>query len=177
MPTSRRPRTCVSTPSTSPTSSRRWKAAGASTSLSSTPAATILSPTGWPKAAAPSRGLGRMDATGEGSLIVYATQPNNVALDGAGRNSPFTSALLKHIATPGLEVRQMISKVRGDVLQATEKRQTPWDSSSLVGDVDLAGPPPAQAPIVVGSAATPSATSSGPAPAAAEQAASTATQA
>src|ERR1700679_1285845 len=147
MPTSRRPRTCVSTPSTSPTSSRRWKAAGASTSLSSTPAATILSPTGWPKAAAPSRGLGRMDATGEGSLIVYSTQPNNVALDGAGRNSPFTEALLKHVGTPGLEVRQMISKVRGDVLAATDRRQTPWDSSSLVGDVYLAGPAVAAAPV------------------------------
>jgi len=89
----------------------------------------------------PSRGLGRLDAAGEGSLIVYSTQPNNVALDGAGRNSPFTAALLKHVATPGLEVRQMISKVRGDVLQATNRQQTPWDSSSLVGDVYLAGPP------------------------------------
>src|SRR6202020_2219289 len=59
--------------------------------------------------AAPSRGLGRIDATGEGSLIVYSTQPNNVALDGAGRNSPFTAALLKHVITPGIEVRQMIS--------------------------------------------------------------------
>ena len=95
--------------------------------------------------AAPTRGLGRVEATGEGSLIVYSTQPNNIALDGMGRNSPFTSALLKHIATPGLEVRQMISKVRGDVLAATEKRQTPWDSSSLVGDVYLAGQPAAQA--------------------------------
>jgi uncharacterized protein len=90
---------------------------------------------------APTRGLGRIDAAGEGSLIVYATQPNNVAFDGVGRNSPFTAALLKHIGTPGLEVRQMISKVRGDVLQATDRRQTPWDSSSLVGDVYLAGPP------------------------------------
>jgi hypothetical protein len=44
------------------------------------------------------RGLGRIDATGEGSLIVYSTQPNNVALDGAGRNSPFTAALLKYVA-------------------------------------------------------------------------------
>ncbi len=111
--------------------------------------------------AAPTRGLGRIEATGEGSLIVYSTQPNNVALDGAGRNSPFTSALLKYVNAPGLEVRQMISRVRGDVLQATGRRQTPWDSSSLVGDVYLAGPPPAQAPIVVGSAATPSATSPG----------------
>lgn len=89
------------------------------------------------------RGLGRVEATGEGSLIVFSTQPDNVALDGAGRNSPFTAALLKHVATPGLEVRQMISRVRGDVLQATERKQTPWDSSSLVGDVYLAGPPQA----------------------------------
>ena len=91
--------------------------------------------------AAPSRGLGRIDAAGEGSLIVYSTQPNNVALDGAGRNSPFTAALLKHVITPGIEVRQMLSRVRGDVLSATERRQTPWDSSSLTGDVYLAGAP------------------------------------
>jgi uncharacterized protein len=94
---------------------------------------------------APTRGLGRVDATGEGSLIVYSTQPNNVALDGAGRNSPFTSALLKYVGAPGLEIRQMISKVRGDVLQATGRRQTPWDSSSLVGDVYLADAPPTAA--------------------------------
>jgi uncharacterized protein len=102
---------------------------------------------------APTRGLGRVDAAGEGSLIVYATQPNNVAFDGAGRNSPFTAALVKHIGTPGLEVRQMISKVRGDVLEATDRRQTPWDSSSLVGDVYLAGSPTPAPQAVVGSGA------------------------
>ncbi len=94
--------------------------------------------------AAPSRGLGRIDAAGEGSLIVYSTQPNNVALDGAGRNSPFTAALLKHVITPGIEVRQMLSRVRGDVLAATDRRQTPWDSSSLTGDIYLAGAPSVQ---------------------------------
>ena len=98
---------------------------------------------------AATRGLGRVEASAEGSLIVYSTQPDNVALDGSGRNSPFTAALLKHIETPGLEVRQMISRVRGEVLEATRKRQTPWDSSSLVGDVYLAGAlhaPPGAAP-------------------------------
>ena len=30
-------------------------------------------------------------------MIAYATQPDAVALDGEGRNSPFTTALLKHI--------------------------------------------------------------------------------
>ena len=91
------------------------------------------------------RGLGRLEATGVGSLVVFSTQPNNVAFDGNGRNSPFTSALLKHIAAPGLEVRQMISKVRGDVLAATDQKQVPWDNSSLVGDVYLAGPTPSVA--------------------------------
>ncbi|WP_315830729.1 caspase family protein [Bradyrhizobium prioriisuperbiae] len=103
--------------------------------------------------ATPNRGLGRIEAAGQGSLIVYSTQPNNIALDGVGRNSPFTAALLKHIATPGIEVRQMLSRVRGDVLQTTGQKQTPWDSSSLVGDVYLAAQP---TPIgIVASPATP----------------------
>jgi len=83
------------------------------------------------------RGLGRVEASGVGSLIVFATQPNNVALDGAGRNSPFASALVRNIATPHVEVRQMLSRVRADVLTATNQKQVPWDNSSLVGDVYL----------------------------------------
>jgi uncharacterized caspase-like protein len=92
------------------------------------------------------RGLQRLEAAGVGSLIVFSTQPENIALDGSGRNSPFTSALLKYISAPGLEVRQMISRVRGDVLQATNQTQVPWDNSSLVGDVYLASSPAAAAP-------------------------------
>jgi uncharacterized caspase-like protein len=124
--------------------------------------------------AAPNRGLGRIEAMAQGSLIVYSTQPNNIALDGAGRNSPFTAALLKHIATPGVEVRQMISRVRGDVLQATAQKQTPWDSSSLVGDVYLAAPPTS----IVDSApvAPPAAAATQTAPVAVEQTASVAAQ-
>jgi tetratricopeptide (TPR) repeat protein len=108
----------------------------------------------------PGRGLGRIDAAGEGSLIVYSTQPNNVALDGSGRNSPFTAALIKHVITPRLEVRQMLSRVRSDVLASTERRQTPWDSSSLTGDVYLAGSAPsspvAAAPETLPSSVAPS---------------------
>ncbi|MBK5959756.1 hypothetical protein CCR97_16320 [Rhodoplanes elegans] len=73
-----------------------------------------------------------------GTMIVYATQPKNVALDGEGRNSPFTAALLKHIATPGLEIGALMKRVRADVYQATRHRQLPWDHSSLMGDVVLA---------------------------------------
>jgi len=73
-----------------------------------------------------------------GTMIAYATQPDNVALDGEGRNSPFTAALLKHIATPNLHISLMMQRVRGDVIAATREKQVPWDHSSLIGDVVLA---------------------------------------
>jgi uncharacterized caspase-like protein/TPR repeat protein len=75
--------------------------------------------------------------SGIGTLIAYATQPDSVALDGAGRNSPFTAALLEHIEVPGIEIRQMLSRVRRAVIDATERRQVPWDHSSLTGDFYL----------------------------------------
>lgn len=47
------------------------------------------------------RGLAPQRAT-VGTLIVYATAPGTEAADGASSNSPFTTALLRHIETPGL---------------------------------------------------------------------------
>lgn len=55
------------------------------------------------------RGLARVD-TGVGTMIAYATQPGNVALDGVGQHSPFTAALLSHIATPALDVEIMMRR-------------------------------------------------------------------
>lgn len=78
-----------------------------------------------------------------GTLIAFATQPNNVAADGNGRNSPFTTALIKHMATPDLEVRAMLTRVRGDVVELTNGKQVPWDHSSLLGDVYLKAAPKA----------------------------------
>jgi hypothetical protein len=83
------------------------------------------------------RGLATIQSA-VGTMIAYATQPDNVALDGDGRNSPFTTALLKHIATPGLEISSLMKRVRAEVIAATRRKQVPWDHSSLVGDVVLA---------------------------------------
>jgi hypothetical protein len=80
-----------------------------------------------------SRGLAIAES-GIGTLLVYATQPGNVALDGNGAHSPFTQGLLDYIATPDIEVRQMLTRVRAEVLQATGGKQVPWDHSSLTGD-------------------------------------------
>jgi len=76
-------------------------------------------------------------SSGVGTMIAYATQPDNVALDGSGRNSPFTTALLKYIGTPGMEISSVMKRVRADVVAATSDRQVPWDHSSLMGDVVL----------------------------------------
>ena len=74
-----------------------------------------------------------------GFLIAFATQPDNVALDGAGRNSPFAQALLSHVAEPGASIASLMIKVRNDVIAATGGQQVPWDESSLTQQFFFAG--------------------------------------
>jgi tetratricopeptide (TPR) repeat protein len=76
---------------------------------------------------------------GAGTLIAFATAPGQVALDGEGAHSPFAAALSRHIGTPGLEVQQMLTRVRAEVVAATRSRQVPWSNSSLLGEVYLSG--------------------------------------
>jgi tetratricopeptide (TPR) repeat protein len=82
--------------------------------------------------------LGAGSTLGAGTLIAFATAPGQVALDGEGANSPFSAALTRHIGTPGLEVQQMLTRVRAEVVAATKGKQVPWSNSSLLGEVYLA---------------------------------------
>lgn len=77
------------------------------------------------------RGLAAPNANGGQLLIGFATAPGEVALDGEGKNSPFTTALLKHIETPGLEIELMLKRVKSDVYEETEGSQSPWNNSAL----------------------------------------------
>jgi formylglycine-generating enzyme required for sulfatase activity len=86
-------------------------------------------------------GLAAYTALGTGTLIAFSTAPGKVAEDGGAANSPFTTSLVRHIATPGIEVRQMLTRVRSEVALATGEKQVPWDNSSLRGDVYLGAPP------------------------------------
>lgn len=86
--------------------------------------------------AAPSS-LGSGATLGAGTLIAFATAPGQVALDGEGANSPFSAALSHHIGTPGLEVQQMLTRVRAEVVSTTQNKQVPWSNSSLLGEVYL----------------------------------------
>jgi tetratricopeptide (TPR) repeat protein len=90
-----------------------------------------------PGLAAPTT-LGSGATLGAGTLIAFATAPGQVALDGEGANSPFSAALSRHIGTPGLEVQQMLTRVRAEVVAATKNKQVPWSNSSLLGEVYLA---------------------------------------
>ena len=74
---------------------------------------------------------------GEGSVIAFATSPGDVALDGDGANSPFTSALIRNIDTPNASIQTVMTRVTGEVYEETEKRQRPWVNASLIGEVFL----------------------------------------
>ena len=78
------------------------------------------------------RGLARIE-TPASMMIVYATEPGKVALDGTGRNSPFTGALLRHIDTEGASIGDVMIAVRNDVLSETSGKQRPFESASLTG--------------------------------------------
>ena len=84
-----------------------------------------------------SRGLIRVEP-GRNTLVAYAAKDGTVAADGVGRrHSPFTEALLKRLATPGLELRFLFGHVRDDVLAATahqKEPQEPYLYGSLGGE-------------------------------------------
>ncbi|WP_406858599.1 caspase family protein [Alsobacter sp. KACC 23698] len=82
------------------------------------------------------RGLARIDRT-EGLVIAYATAPDQVAQDGSGRNSPFTEALIRRLAEPGLEIATLFRRVTQDVYERTNGRQRPEVSISLLSDYFL----------------------------------------
>jgi len=86
-------------------------------------------------------GLGRIEPIGN-VLVAYAARDGTTALDGDGRNSPFTAALLHNIETPGVEVTFMLRNVRDDVMEVTRNEQQPFVYGSLSRKaIYLAGQP------------------------------------
>src|SRR5450755_1864742 len=68
----------------------------------------------------------------EGTLLSYATQPGNVALDGDNGHSPYTRALVETMQRPGLDVLQTFNQVGLIVKRATRSSQQPWVSTSPI---------------------------------------------
>jgi hypothetical protein len=103
------------------------------------------------------RGLARVEPVGQ-TLVAYAAKAGTVAEDGSGEHSPYTSALLKHLEQPGLEVRFLFAAVRDDVLAATGNAQEPFIYGSLGAQQHyFVAPPAAEAEVAEEPAPAPAA--------------------
>jgi hypothetical protein len=80
-----------------------------------------------------SSGLAIVDAPA-GSIVAYSTAPGTEAFDGSGRHSPYAAAFMRTAKIPNLPIEQVFKKVRVLVNEATDTKQTPWESSSLTAD-------------------------------------------
>ncbi|MDP4024671.1 caspase family protein [Methylobacterium sp. NEAU 140] len=92
------------------------------------------------------RGLARPDLPQSGSLVAYSAAAGQTASDGEDGqvNSPYVTALVKHLATPDVEVNLFFRRVRSEVLRATHQRQEPATYESLPDDrFVFRVPPPA----------------------------------
>ena len=81
-----------------------------------------------------SSGLGKAGPTSTNTLIAYAANAGSTADDGSGEHSPFTSAILKNLTIPGLDLRLAFGRIHDEVMRATGSRQEPNVYGSLGGD-------------------------------------------
>jgi uncharacterized caspase-like protein len=79
------------------------------------------------------RGLAKVEVLTSDTLVAYAAKAGSTASDGSGSNSPYTLALLNHLATLGLDVRLAFGRVRDQVLKTTGNSQEPFVYGSLGG--------------------------------------------
>ncbi|MDR2095402.1 MAG: SUMF1/EgtB/PvdO family nonheme iron enzyme [Treponema sp.] len=93
------------------------------------------------------RGLTVTSRQPPGSIVVYATSAGSTASDisegGTGRNGLFTAELLKHLKTPGLEVKEVFNRTGADVSRASGSRQIPAVYSQFFGTAYLGKAPQA----------------------------------
>lgn len=98
-----------------------------------------------PKSRSLGSGLAPVEAKSEGVgtggiLIAYATDPGAIAFDGNGVNSPYSTALARHLTEPGVEIQSALTRVRGEVSETTQGRQRPWHNASLGREVFIGKP-------------------------------------
>ena len=71
------------------------------------------------------RGLTAVEPS-HGEVVFYAARDGSVALDGKSGNSPFATALVKHMDEDGVELGRFFRKVTSSVLAATGNQQEPF---------------------------------------------------
>ena len=79
------------------------------------------------------RGLGKVEPPGSDTLIAYAAKAGSTSADGDGPNSPFTTALLRNLTAPGLDIRLALGRVHDEVMSNTGRKQEPFVYGALGG--------------------------------------------
>lgn len=92
-------------------------------------------------------GLAQVEVATNNTYVAFAARAGSTAEDG-DQHSPFAKALIANLATPGVDVRIALGRVRDQVLAATNGEQEPYVYGSLGGDIialvpGAEGPPPA----------------------------------
>ena len=105
------------------------------------------------------RGLAGLEP-GSNTLVAFAAKAGSTASDGDGAHSPFTTALLKHLTAPGLDLRIAFGKVRDEVLALTGARQDPHVYGSLGGETIALVPAEPSIGAAAGAAPSPAAAGS-----------------
>jgi hypothetical protein len=92
-------------------------------------------------------GLAKIEEVSADTLVAYAAKAGSISFDGDGINSPYATALIKHLAEPGLDIRIALGRVRDDVVSMTGGRQEPFIYGSLGGaTIPLVAVPTAKKP-------------------------------
>jgi uncharacterized caspase-like protein len=88
-------------------------------------------------------GLAKIEDVSADTLVAYAAKAGSVSYDGDGVNSPYATALIKHLTEPGLDIRIALGWVRDEVVSMTRGRQEPFIYGSLGGATIPLVPAPA----------------------------------
>jgi caspase domain-containing protein len=86
------------------------------------------------------RGLAVVEPEGN-VLVAYSAKHGTLALDGRGKNSPFTEALLSFIEEPGLEIGLLFRKVRDEVRKKLWVSKNPLCTDRSVANCFISNPP------------------------------------
>lgn len=82
------------------------------------------------------RGLARIEPA-RGTVVFYSAKDGTIAADGDSADSPFATALARHLIEPSVDVDKMFRLVIDDVLDATRNKQEPFMYGSLTGRQDF----------------------------------------
>ncbi|WP_284264619.1 caspase family protein [Bradyrhizobium iriomotense] len=74
------------------------------------------------------------------SLVLYSTGLGSVVTNSKNDHGLFVTELLREMSVPGVSAEQALTNTKDGVVNATNKEQVPWLSSSLTSEFSFTGP-------------------------------------